>query len=129
MLENIILEAAMSAGQKTASKIGAKFVTGVATNLASSVAAEKIISKEIESSNEKSFSSKEEQDADMLASINKGKTKSMIVKTLFVAAGAGLFKLAETAINNSNQLGGKYMAKFDGSGFTKFIIKPEIRVF
>ena len=101
MLENIMLEAAMSAGQKTASKIGAKFVTGVATNLASSVAAEKIISKEIESSNEKSFSSKEEQDADMLASINKGKTKSMIVKTLFVAAGAGLFKLAETVINNS----------------------------
>ena len=38
----------------------------------------------------------------MLAAINKGKTKSMIVKTLFVAAGAGLFKLAETAINNSN---------------------------
>ena len=101
MLENIIFEAAMPAGQKTASKIGAKVVTGFASSLASSVAAEKIVSKEIASSKERSFNSKEEQDADMLASINEGKTKSMIVKTLFVAAGAGLFKLAETAINNS----------------------------
>lgn len=109
MIEEILFKAAMSAGQKTASKIGAKLVTGFAGSIATTAINNSIVAKCNEELNtintnlEKGeYKSKEE----VQSLVNKvsidSYVKPAIVTSVIGAAGMGLMKLAECLIEKSN---------------------------
>ena len=106
MIETILFEAGMSAGQKTASTIGAKLITGFVGSVGSTLVSKSIAEKavkgyEADLQNNKFASETEAKEALDKVS-NSSMLKSAAATSVIGAAGVGLFKLAENLISKSN---------------------------
>lgn len=109
MIEEILFKAAMSAGQKTASTIGAKLVTGFAGSIASTAIRNSIAVKcneELNSIDQNLkngvYKSKEEAETLLKKVSRDSYIKPAVATSVVGAAGLGLFKLAECLIEKSN---------------------------
>lgn len=106
MIETILFEAAMSAGQKTASTIGAKLVTGFVGSVGSTLVSRHITEKAVKgyeaNLKDNKFASEAEAKEELNRVSNSSMLKSAAATSVIGAAGVGLFKLAENLISKSN---------------------------
>lgn len=106
MIEEILFKAAMSAGQKTASTIGAKLVTGFAGSVGSTLVSKHITEKAVKgyeaNLKDNKFASETEAKEALDKVSNASMLKSAAATSVIGAAGIGLFKLAECLIEKSN---------------------------